>query len=95
MQQILQDAAAHFDWVLIDAPPVGPIADSTLLAPIADAALLVIRAGQAPYSGVQKAVDAIGRDRILGVVLNGADHIESAGYRRYYAAYLPESAKAD
>jgi capsular exopolysaccharide synthesis family protein len=95
MQQILQDAAVHFDWVFIDAPPVGPIADSTLLAPIADATLLVIRAGQAQYPAVQKAVDAIGRDRILGVVLNGADHIEAAGYRRYYAAYLPEPMSAD
>lgn len=91
MKMILEDAASRYDWVLIDAPPIGAVADSSLLAPMADAVLLVVRAGRTAYQGVLRAVDAIGRERILGVVLNGMDYIEASPYRRYYAAYLPES----
>ena len=84
MQQILQEAATRFDWILIDTPPMGPIADTSLLVPIIDAAVLVVRAGKTHYAHVQKAITSIGRDRILGVVLNGAERGRPDGYRHYY-----------
>ncbi len=82
MRQILLDAVAHFDWVILDAPPIAPVADSTLLTPMTDGVLLVVRAGRTQYSTIRKAIDAIGRERILGVVLNGAE-TEALGYHRY------------
>lgn len=87
MGELLQESAQRFDWVIVDGPPVGPIADATLLAPVVDAVLLVVRAGRTHYAAAQKAVDAIGRSKIIGVVLNAADHVETAGYRHYYEAY--------
>jgi len=84
MQQILQEAAARFDWILIDTPPMGPIADSSLLVPIIDAAILVVRAGRTHYADIQRAITSIGRDRILGVVLNAAERGRHGGYRHYY-----------
>ena len=86
MQQILQEAATRFDWILLDTPPMGPIADTSLLVPIIDAAVLVVRAGKTHYAHVQKAITSIGRDRILGVVLNGAERGRPDGYRHYYPA---------
>ena len=83
MRHIMQDAARRFDWVILDAPPIGPIADSSLLAPFTDGTLLVVRAGRTHHALVQKAVDAIGRDRILGIVLNGADPSDGSTYRQY------------
>ncbi len=89
MRKILDEAVHLFDWVLIDAPPLGPVADANLLAPMTDGALLVVRAGQTPYGAVRKAVEALGRDRILGVVLNGVDR-KSAQYRRYQGGYYSQ-----
>jgi capsular exopolysaccharide synthesis family protein len=86
MRRILDEAVELFDWVLIDAPPLGPVADANLLAPMTDGALLVVRAGRTQCDAVQKAVEALGKDRILGVVLNGVDR-KSALYRRYHAGY--------
>ncbi|HEY7497071.1 MAG TPA: CpsD/CapB family tyrosine-protein kinase [Vicinamibacterales bacterium] len=86
MEQILSDAAAAFDWVVVDAPPVAPVVDSSLLTPFLDGVLLVVRAGTTHYATVQRAIESIGRERILGVVLNGAD-ADAGGYRRYYEAY--------
>ena len=87
MQQVLDEAGARFDWVILDTPPVGILTDANLLAAMIDAALLVVRAGRTPYLYVQRATGAIGRERILGVVLNGADSLHEGdddyGYRYY------------
>ena len=90
MRQIIEDAVRHFEWVVLDAPPVATIADTRLLAGVVDAALLVVRAGQSQYPLVKKAIEAIGRERILGVVLNGVDPREADPYDTYtYAAQPP------
>ena len=86
MTALLDEAAARFDWVIIDTPPVGVLPDANLLARMVDATLLVVRAGQTPYHMIQRAVATIGRDRIVGVVLNGADDTVDASYN-YYSYY--------
>jgi capsular exopolysaccharide synthesis family protein len=90
MQRLLKDAVAMFDWVIIDTPPVGLLSDANLLSRMVDGALLVIRAGVTPYELIQRAVQALGRDRLLGVVMNQI--VEAAdgrhyGYGGYYGYY--------
>ena len=85
MRHILAEAAATFDWVIVDTPPVGLLTDANLLAAMVDVALVVVRAGVTPYGAVQRAVETIGRDRVLGVVLNGVD--ESTMAREYAYGY--------
>lgn len=82
MQEVLHEASSRFDWVILDTPPVGLLTDANLLAAMVDAALLVVRVGTTPYQAVERAVDAIGRERIVGVVLNGAT--ESGPQDGYY-----------
>jgi capsular exopolysaccharide synthesis family protein len=71
MQAIVADAASHFDWVILDAPPMGPIADASLLSQMVDGALFVVRAARTQHHDVRKAIESLGRERVLGVVLNG------------------------
>ncbi len=88
MADLIRDARQHFDWVVIDTPPVGLLTDANLLSKEADAALLVIHATHTPYALVQKAVQAIGKAKIFGVVLNRVEdqrlHPSGYGYHRYY-----------
>jgi capsular exopolysaccharide synthesis family protein len=84
MHQILEEAMVKFDWVILDAPPVGPTADARLLSQMAGGTLFVIRAGQSQYPDVKQAIDTVGRDQILGVVLNDVEGTPSDGYY-YYA----------
>ncbi len=91
MRRILDDAVRRFDWVILDAPPVGGVADTSLLAGMVDTALLVLRSGQTPCALVQNAIEAIGRDRIMGVVLNGAEKADQPSYS--YAPYGSYGAK--
>ena len=93
MRRIVQEAAAHFDWVIIDTPPVGFLSDANLLVAMVDAALFVVRAGKSPYRLIQRALDAVGRDKVLGVVLNAIDeNVDDAGYY-YYGYYGAEGKK--
>jgi capsular exopolysaccharide synthesis family protein len=90
MRRIVTEAAAAFDWVIIDTPPVGLLPDANLLAAMVDAALLVVRAGRTPFAAVQKAVEAVGRDRVLGIVLNAVEpgaQRHNDDYAYYYARY--------
>ena len=84
MRQVLEEAAERFDWVVLDSPPLEPTADTNLLVPMIDTALLVVRAGRTRCQAVQNAIDALGRDRILGVVLNGVEQADLEDYAVYY-----------
>lgn len=87
MRRLLQEAAEEFDWVILDTPPLGPTADAGLLCPLVDAAVLVVRAGGTPYRAVRTAIETLGQERILGVVLNAVDYDVASGYDAAYADY--------
>jgi capsular exopolysaccharide synthesis family protein len=85
--RVLDEANLHFDWVIIDTPPLVLLPDANLLASMTDAALLVVRAESTPHALVKRAMDAVGRSRVMGVVLNAASvspHGEYGGYGHYY-----------
>ena len=88
MAQILDEASEMFDWVIVDSPPVGLLPDAKLLARMVDNVVFVVAAGKTPHGAIQRAIDSIGRDRVLGIVLNRV-HPKSAApggyqYYRYY-----------
>ena len=85
MRNILDEAAARFDWVILDAPPAGPMADANLLASMVDGAVFVVRSGRTNHQAAQRAIEVIGRERILGVVLNAVEKMAPGQYE-YYAA---------
>ncbi|MEQ1757813.1 MAG: polysaccharide biosynthesis tyrosine autokinase [Vicinamibacterales bacterium] len=88
MARVIEEAREAFDWVIIDTPPVALLPDANLLATMADGAVLVVRAGATPWDLAQRAVEAIGRERMLGVVLNRSSEQtqgSSYGYYDYYS----------
>jgi len=87
MRRLLANAAATHDWVIIDTPPVVLLPDANLLTAMADAAILVIGAGKTPHRLVIRAVEALGRERILGVVLNRVDRSLLVGGYGYGYGY--------
>lgn len=72
MRCLIQLARETFDWVIVDTPPLGVLPDAGLVAALTDKAVLVVKAASTPYDLVIKAADALGRQKIAGVVLNGA-----------------------
>ena len=85
----LDHVGAQFDWVVVDTPPIGLLSDAKLVAAYVHRVLLVVSAGSTPRELIHRAVDAFGRDRVLGVVLNRADDRAVLGgyYSSYYGYY--------
>jgi capsular exopolysaccharide synthesis family protein len=88
MRALLEQFNQDFDWVLLDAAPVGFMPDAQLLASLTGAVLFVIAAGSTPYHLVQRAVAELGPDCVVGTVLNrveGRNIPATAYYDSYYA----------
>ncbi len=70
MRRMLDQLRTRFDRVILDTPPVLPLADVAVLAPIVDGTLLVVRAGVTPKPAIENALRAFDSSRLLGIVLN-------------------------
>ncbi|MEK6280154.1 MAG: CpsD/CapB family tyrosine-protein kinase [Acidobacteriota bacterium] len=84
---VIAEARRMFDFIIIDAPPLGIFTDANVLINRADSALMVVRAGKTKYAMVDRLLAELPRERMLGVVLNRVDEqLESNSYqyRHYY-----------
>jgi protein-tyrosine kinase len=73
-----------FDWIIIDAPPLLPMADVSFWSRHADGLLLVVREGHTPKAILQKGLETLDNPKVIGVVLNEAHEVESSYYSHYY-----------
>ncbi|MCA1564675.1 MAG: CpsD/CapB family tyrosine-protein kinase [Acidobacteria bacterium] len=96
---LLAQLRRMFDYIIIDAPPLGIFTDATVLIGRADAALMVVRAGKTRYAALDRVLEPLPRERLLGIVLNGADDNkdDSSSYyqRRYYRRDEKETMNAE
>jgi capsular exopolysaccharide synthesis family protein len=83
--QILAALHAQFEWVILDSPPLLPMADACHWARAADGVLFIVRENHTRRSELLRALRQIERDKWLGVVLNQSSTPED----RYYAQYYP------
>ena len=59
LASLIESLRSRFDYILIDAPPILPLADMNVLAGLADLLILVVRAGVTPQEMVVKAMDIL------------------------------------
>jgi polysaccharide biosynthesis transport protein len=85
---------AHFDWVLLDTPPVMVVADSSIVANQSSGVVFVVRADHTSKHAVRAAVEQLeaANAHLIGSVLNRVDLVHnpyyySAYYRKDYARY--------
>ncbi len=84
LQQTLEQLETFFDWIIIDTPPILPLADTPLWMKLADGVLLVTREGVCEKKQLERAVEVIDRSTMLGVVVNSCSSNEQ---KYYYARY--------
>lgn len=85
--RVLTEVRRMFDYIIIDAPPLGIFTDANVLISRADGALLVVRAGKTRYSAVDKLLEQLPRERLLGVVLNRSDEYLDTDSHYYQHRY--------
>ena len=89
IEELIATVSPHFNWILIDSPPVLAVTDAVDLARAADAVLLIARGASTPYSVAQRTQAAFSNSRILGFVLNAVTDAPRKGeynYDYYYGS---------
>lgn len=80
LKSLIQGFKDEFDYILVDTPPILPLADMNIISRLVDGTLLVVRAGATPKRVVMNAVQSLSGGRFIGAVLNGTD----TAMNRYY-----------
>ena len=82
---LMTQVAALFDWVIVDSPPLLPLADTTIWARVTDGALLVVREGATEKTPLKRGLEILKKNDLLGVVLNACSHGNHHNYYQRYA----------
>jgi capsular exopolysaccharide synthesis family protein len=85
VSQLMNQLATLFDWIIVDSPPLLPLADTTVWTRFTDGTLLVAREGVTEKGPLQRGLEILQKSDLLGVVLNGRADLDSKNYyQRYY-----------
>ena len=81
---LLDRLGNFFDWVIIDSPPVFPLADAAFWMKLSDGVLLVVREGVSERKPLKRVLEIIGRSLLLGLVVNS---YTNGDHKNYYPRY--------
>lgn len=72
MKKLIDDIQDRYPdrYVILDAPPVGESVDASIIADLCDLVVIVVEYGKVSESQLKAAVDAVGKDKLAGVILN-------------------------
>jgi len=79
---MMEQLTDWFDWVVIDSPPILPLADTSVWTNMADGILLVARQGTTQKRQLKRGLEALANQRVIGAVLNSAKGVSHTDY--YY-----------
>jgi succinoglycan biosynthesis transport protein ExoP len=88
MTDFLTDAKNNFDYVVVDTPPVGPVADAIVIGHATDGVILTTQAGRTPRELVRRVKDKLQLSgvRVLGILINNL-HEDALAQDQYYKYY--------
>jgi capsular exopolysaccharide synthesis family protein len=89
---LMEQLTSWFDWIIIDSPPVLPLADTSIWARLADGILLVTRKSVTEKQQLQRGLEALEPAKLLGALVNGStDAAHSDYYQRYSSSSIDRS----
>ena len=88
--QLIRDARAQYDFVLVDTPPVMVLPDARVISRLVDGYILVVAAHKTKRSAVAQSLDVLDRSKVIGTVLNGDDR-RNREYDSYYKRRNPST----
>ena len=103
MAWTMRNLEKHFDYIILDLPPVGEVSDALVTAKMTDGVLIVVRQNYCSRADLREAVqqfEFVG-SKILGVLMNGIESSNTRygrkygyGYRKRYGYRYGDSYKA-
>jgi capsular exopolysaccharide synthesis family protein len=80
---LMEQLAVWFDWIIIDSPPVLPLADTSVWMRLADGILLTTRQGTTEKQRLQRGLEAIEPKKLIGALVNSSKNATTSDY--YYS----------
>src|SRR5262249_24562885 len=80
---LLEQARRHYDYIVLDTPPLVPLPDCQLLRQCVDRFLVVVAAHRTPRKLLVEALDTLDPAEIVGLVFNGDDGLTEKSYYAY------------
>ena len=88
MAEFLKNVSEHFDYIIIDTPPINVVSDALPVIRESDGVVMVVRANSSTHPELQKALDSLKfiDAKVLGFVVN-YDSEKKSGYKYYKYNY--------
>ena len=86
IRDFIESLREYYDYVFIDAPPIGIVTDAGIISTYTDGCIFVVGAGEADIEMAKvskERLEKVGAN-ILGVVLNKFESSGAGGYYTYY-----------
>jgi capsular exopolysaccharide synthesis family protein len=90
---LMEQLESWFDWIVIDSPPVLPLADTSLWSRLADGVLLVTRKGTTEKQQLKCGLEAIEKSKLLGALVNSSANAAHADYYQSYSSSAADTPK--
>jgi polysaccharide chain length determinant protein (PEP-CTERM system associated) len=87
IQELLETVKEQYDVILIDGPPILPLADMGQFEKLVDGIVLVVRAERTPRNALVRAIDTLATDKLVGIVLNDMQPMNIQSYYPYPYVY--------
>ncbi len=89
IKAFLDAASSHYDYIVVDAPPVIPVSDPLIIGKFVDNVILVTKAGETPKKVIKRAIDMIHNVEIeiSGMILNNMKNVLPYYYDHKYYGY--------
>jgi capsular exopolysaccharide synthesis family protein len=89
---LMDQLCGWFDWIVIDSPPVLPLADTSIWGRLSDGIVLVTRKGTTEKQQLQRGLEALEQSKLLGALVNGST---DTAHSDYYQRYGPPASSPD
>ncbi|MGJ8526957.1 polysaccharide biosynthesis tyrosine autokinase [Maritalea sp.] len=89
LEKLLNSVSKHYDYIIIDTPPLLPVVDTNYFLKHADAAIFVVKSGKLAQAEVRKAHHILAQFEHLSIVpvLNGGAHQTTSYLKNYKTSY--------
>jgi protein-tyrosine kinase len=94
MKALLEEVAGRYDdrFIIIDSPPPSLAPETSAIVNFVDGVIIVVKAGETPKSAVKETIEQIGKEKIIGIVLNCSNQALKR-YYRYGDSYYKKEEK--
>ena len=91
LAQLMDQLQGWFDWIVIDSPPVLPLADTSIWSRLSDGILLVTRKGTTEKQQLQRGLEALEKSKLLGALVNSSENAAHSDYYQRYSSSVDRS----